>query len=59
MMPLSERYLIGFYKHPKLFDCTTGKIIQRWPQLNTGTQTSSLLMKPELIPPPFAFDQAN
>ncbi|MCA0354641.1 MAG: hypothetical protein LCH85_21820 [Chloroflexi bacterium] len=59
MMPLTERYLIGFYEHPKLFDCMTGKIIQRWTQLNTGTQTSSLLMKPELIPPPIAFDQAN
>ncbi|WP_110515071.1 hypothetical protein [Herpetosiphon llansteffanensis] len=59
IMPLTERYLLGFYEHPKLFDGTIGKIIQRWPELNTGTQTSSLLMKPELIPPPIAFDQAN
>lgn len=58
-MALSERYVVGFYDHPKLFDCTTGKVVQRWPDLATGRQTHSMIGRLDQAIPPIAFDQTN
>ncbi|GAA5531494.1 hypothetical protein [Herpetosiphon gulosus] len=59
IMPLDQQYVLGFYDHPKLFDCTTGKVIQRWPELTTGKQISSIMHHLEAVPPPMAFDPIN
>jgi hypothetical protein len=55
IMPLGEEYLIGFYKHPKLFEIYSGKVIERWPELDSGTQISSIIRGIEKLPP-LAFD---
>lgn len=41
-MPIDAHYIVGFYKYPKLFDAATGKVIRRWANLATGTQTTSI-----------------
>ncbi|MFD3164436.1 hypothetical protein [Herpetosiphon sp. NSE202] len=58
-MALSERYVVGFFDHPKVFDCTTGKVVQRWPELATGRQTHSMIGRLDQALPPTAFDSAN
>ena len=49
------RYVLSLYDHPKLIDRATGEVTLRWPELRTGTQTSSIL-NPEDLPPPVAVD---
>lgn len=39
---LGDDYLLGFYEHPKLFQISTGKVIQRWEHLTTGKHTGSI-----------------
>lgn len=56
LMPLSDRYVIGFYDHPKIFDLITGHIIHRWPDLYTGKQDNAF-SKAQI--PPLALDPAN
>lgn len=51
LMPIGRNYVVGFYEHPKLFDATTGKVIHRWPDLATGTQTSSIIWGIDRVPP--------
>ncbi len=57
-MPIGPRYLVGFYEYPKLFDRTTGAVIQRWPQLPTGQQNSSIQWHTGDVPP-CALDSAH
>jgi hypothetical protein len=47
--------MIGFYKYPKLFELSSGKVLQRWPELDSGTQISSIIRGIEKLPP-LAFD---
>lgn len=58
LMPLSDRYAIGFYDHPKIFDLITGHIVHRWPGLYTGKQESAIVFSGSDIPP-LALDPAN
>ncbi len=57
-MPVGSRYLVGFYEYPKLFDRTTGAVVQRWPELATGKLTSSIQWHAGDIPPS-ALDSAH
>ncbi|ATB37924.1 hypothetical protein CYFUS_003349 [Cystobacter fuscus] len=51
-------YAVGFYEHPRLFELTTGRILEQWPELHTGRQGSSIIH--HLPPaPPFALDPAG
>ncbi len=61
LMPVGDRYAVGFYEHPKLFDLATGQVVQRWPDLHTGRQLSSIIhhLKPEDLPPPMALDASR
>jgi hypothetical protein len=55
LMPFGERYVVGFFEHPKLIEVATGRVLCRWNDLNTGQQNSSILWhKP--LPPPIALD---
>ncbi len=42
---------VGFYEHPKLFELTTGRVLEQWPELNTGCQGSSIIRQPPRLPP--------
>ena len=57
LMPIGT-FAVGFYVHPKLIEVVTGEVIDRWPDLNTGNQISSINYKLDDIPP-FALDPAN
>ncbi|PTL84393.1 hypothetical protein [Vitiosangium sp. GDMCC 1.1324] len=51
-------YAVGFYEHPKLFELATGRVLERWPELDTGRQGSSIIRHlPPL--PPLALDPAG
>lgn len=48
-------YAVGFYEHPRLFELTTGRVLEQWPEFHTGRQGSSIIH--HLPPsPPFAMD---
>ncbi|WNG33682.1 hypothetical protein F0U61_08595 [Archangium violaceum] len=51
-------YAVGFNEHPKLFELATGRVVEQWPELNTGRQGSSIIRHlPPL--PPLALDPAG
>ncbi|HEY0738583.1 MAG TPA: hypothetical protein VGD69_26935 [Herpetosiphonaceae bacterium] len=58
MMWISPRYVVGFYRYPKLLDVSTGRILYRWPSLYTGNQQSSITWGSADIPP-LALDPAQ
>lgn len=51
IMPLNDDFLIGFHEHPKLIQISTGKVVHRWPELNTGKQNSCIIRHLDKIPP--------
>lgn len=58
LMPVGEDFVVGFYEHPKLIEVKTGKIVMRWPDIESGKQESSILWHlPKL--PPIALDPQN
>lgn len=58
VMPVNEELVMGFYEHPKLISLKTGATISRWPNLEAGKQTSSLIGDDDLVPP-LALDPVN
>ncbi|MBO0838159.1 MAG: hypothetical protein J2P28_21950 [Actinobacteria bacterium] len=52
------RHVLALYEHPRLLDPVTGAVIDAWPGLATGTQTSSILVDDGLAPA-VAVDAAN
>lgn len=50
--------VLALYEHARLLDPATGGVIDEWPGLATGTQTSSILMNEQPLPP-VAVDAAN
>jgi hypothetical protein len=58
LMPLDANLAIGFHSHPKLFSLKTGAVLHRWEEIDSGTQTSSIIWH-EPSPPVVACDMAN
>jgi hypothetical protein len=58
MMPVGSDHVVGFYDHPKLIELVSGKVVQRWPNIKSGSQNSSIIWGKELSPP-IALDAAN
>jgi hypothetical protein len=58
VMPVGSSLVIGFYEHPRLIDVFSGKVIYRWPGLNSGKQTSSIIWGIDSVPP-LALDPVN
>lgn len=50
IMPVGQDHFVGFYEHPKLFEISTGKVVQRWSDLNSGKQNSSIIWHQEQLP---------
>lgn len=51
LMPLGEDFVIGFYEHPKLIEVATGKVVMRWPEIESGIQNSSIIGRNTTLPP--------
>ncbi len=56
LVPIDENYVIDLYEHPKLIDLNTGEVKQRFEDINSGNQTSSI-KSDNLVP--LAFDKGN
>ncbi|MFL5345578.1 MAG: hypothetical protein ACJ8AT_12325 [Hyalangium sp.] len=51
-------HVVSFYQHPTLIELATGRTVERWPELATGRQCSSIIH--HLPPsPPLALDPAG
>ena len=59
MMAVGPDHIVSFFKHPKIVELGTGKIIHRWPAIDSGAQSSCLLMDQANLPPPIALDPTN
>ena len=57
LMPLGD-VAVSFYESPKLLDLATGNVLQRWPELSTGQQNSSIIHHTDRVPP-IALDPLN
>lgn len=57
LMPVGD-YVVGFFRHPKLIEVATGRVIARWEDLSSGEQNSSIIT-PGTTLPPLAMDAAN
>lgn len=51
-------HVLALYTHPRLLDPMTAAVVNSWPSLATGTQTSSFLIHQQPVPP-VAVDVAN
>ena len=51
-------HVLALYEHPRLLDPFTGTVVETWPDLSTGTQTSSIIWHQPPVPP-VAVDSAN
>ncbi len=58
LMPLGRNHVVSFYEHPKIVDLVTGQVVQEWPEVNSGKQSSSIIHHLDTIPP-IAKDPAN
>jgi hypothetical protein len=58
LMPAGPDHAVSFFNHPKLLHVPTGQIALRWPDLQTGQQTSSIIHHISPIPP-LALDPQN
>lgn len=43
MMPLGSEHVVTFYQHPKVFHIATGQLIESWPEIDSGKDTSSII----------------
>lgn len=61
IMALGKRHVLSLYRHPKLVDLSTGKVVHVWTELQSGIQHGSILwnLDGDAKPPPMAFDPAN
>ncbi len=55
LMPIGAGLCFGFYRYPKLIDLQSGRVLQRWPELTSGVQMSSVL-EGTAVPPVLALD---
>jgi hypothetical protein len=44
-------YVLDFFRHPKRVEPATGRVLERWPELDTGTQGSSIIHHIPRLPP--------
>jgi len=51
IMSVNAEYIMGFYECPKLIEIASGKIVQKWPELNSGKQNSSIIHHIDELPP--------
>ena len=54
MFAAGNRHVLGCDTHPKLIDLSTGRVVHRWPDVQTGQQASSIIGHID-PPPPIAY----
>jgi hypothetical protein len=58
ILALGKRYVLSLYRHPKLVDLSTGKVIHVWSELQSGLQDGSIMLglDGDANLPPMVFD---
>ncbi len=56
IFPVGQSHILSLYRHPKLIDITTAKVVHAWDNLDTGQQTSSIILGENIKLPAIAFD---
>ncbi|WNG23671.1 hypothetical protein F0U62_06225 [Cystobacter fuscus] len=51
-----DDYAVGFFGHPHRIELATGRVVESWPELATGQQSSSIIGFLKSKPPPIAMD---
>ncbi|MCY1073613.1 hypothetical protein [Archangium lansingense] len=46
-----DGYAVGFFEHPRLIELATGRVVESWPGLATGMQSSSIIRHLPSLPP--------
>lgn len=59
IIALGKRHVLALYRHPKLVDLSTGKVIHVWSELQSGLQDGSIILDEDAKPPPMVFDPTN
>jgi hypothetical protein len=61
ILALGKRFVLSLYRHPKLIDLLTGKVVHVWTELRSGLQDNSIFwgLDDDAKPPPMAFDPAT
>jgi len=56
-----KRHVLSLYRHPKLIDLSTGKVVHVWTELSSGLQVGPIIwgLDDDAKPPPMAFDPAS
>jgi hypothetical protein len=56
IFPVGQSHILSLYRHSKLIDIMTGKVVHAWGNLDSGQQTSSIILDENIKLPPIAFD---
>lgn len=61
ILALGNGFVLSLYRHPKLIDLSTGKVVHVWTDLRSGLQDNSIFwgLDDDAKPPPMAFDPAT
>ena len=51
LIPLDENRVIDLFDHPKLIDLNSGKVLQRFEEIDSGKQNSSIIHHIDKVPP--------
>ena len=50
LMPLDSQYCVAFFEHPKLIHLESGNVVQEWPEIKSGKQTSCICGPDSTLP---------
>ncbi|MBC9880262.1 hypothetical protein G8O24_23325 [Bradyrhizobium sp. INPA01-394B] len=61
MFPVGKGHVLSLYRHPKLIELSTGKVLHAWTELSSGRQDGSIMwgLSDDAMPPPMAFDPTS
>jgi hypothetical protein len=61
ILPLGNHHVLSLYRHPKLIELATGKVLHVWTELSSGRQVGSIMwgLGDEAMPPAMAFDRST
>ena len=61
ILAIGANHVLSLYRHPKLIELATGKVLHVWTQLHSGIQDGSIVcgLEGDAKPPPMAIDPAG
>ncbi|HEX9213267.1 MAG TPA: hypothetical protein VF901_22390 [Bradyrhizobium sp.] len=61
ILPLGKGHVLSLYRHPKLIELSTGKVVHVWTELPSGRQDGSIMwgLSDDAMPPAMALDRSG